>query len=138
LSSNGQITEPNGWEIKRPVESKMTKTMQGDASESHRSGMSNEQVYHNPANVSCRIPLLLRAHGKSLDNTELLGLLNESPIICQPLTEAGDRKYPPGTIALRLAGFIGNSTRQRKERKCECSISNLSPIAPVADGREPF
>ncbi|KAK8886294.1 DNA polymerase epsilon catalytic subunit [Tritrichomonas musculus] len=128
----GHISELKGFEIKRRGEWKMIKMLQSDAFLTFMRGNTNEEVYHNVANVCKQYLMVLKTHGKTIEDEELLMLLSESSTMSKNLASYGNRKSTSATTARRLAEILGDSILESKSLKCEYIISRLPATESVA------
>ncbi|OHT04305.1 DNA polymerase epsilon catalytic subunit A [Tritrichomonas foetus] len=132
FTSSGHISELKGFEIKRRGEWKMIKMLQSDAFISFMRGNTNEEVYQSVAEVCRQYLMVLKTHGKTIEDEELLMLLSESSTMSKNLAQYGNRKSTSATTARRLAEVLGDNILESKSLKCEYIISRLPATESVA------
>lgn len=132
FTASGHISELKGFEIKRRGEWKMIKMLQSDAFISFMRGNTNQEVYESVADVCRQYLMVLKTHGKTIEDEELLMLLSESSTMSKSLESYGNRKSTSATTARRLAEIIDDSILESKSLKCEYIISRLPATESVA------
>lgn len=131
FDSKGKLSEVKGFEIKRRGELKIIKIFQSEIFQQYLKGNTLKECYDCCAETCNKWLGILRQHGESMREEDIVYLIAESKVLAKNIKEYEAKKGVAITAAKRMSELLGSDLLNGKGLNCKFLISKKPISAPL-------